>query len=89
MVKIDGERLISEKQNNKVSAEGARLPKAAMIFTNLQSQSWTRLVLLDSSAGLAKSQEIPPNSINGDFYKNNLTQSTRLTCRLLLNEVLF
>ena len=31
-----------------------------------------RFVLLDSLAGLAKGQEIPPNSINVDFYKTNL-----------------
>ena len=32
MVTIDKERLISEKQNNKVSAEGARLPKEAILL---------------------------------------------------------
>ena len=32
MVTIDRERLISEKQNNKASAEGARLPKGAMLL---------------------------------------------------------
>ena len=30
MVTIDRERLITEKRNNKASAEGARLPKGAM-----------------------------------------------------------
>ena len=76
MVTIDREleRLISEKQNNKASAEGARLPKEAMLLRdifNLPSHLWTRFVLLDSSAGLAKGQEVPPNSINVDFYKTN------------------
>ena len=55
MVTIDRERLISEKQNNKTSAEGARLPKKATIKRYLQSHPWMRFVLLDSSAGLAKS----------------------------------
>ena len=56
MVTIDRECLISEKQNNIASAEGARLQKEAMLLSNLH---WTRFVLLDSSAGLAKGQEIP------------------------------
>ena len=75
MVAIDRERLISEKQNNKASAEGARLPKEAMllrdIFKFTQSHPWTRFVLLDSSAELAKGKEIFPNSISVDFYKTN------------------
>ena len=63
MVIIDRERLISEKQNNKVSPTGARLPKGAMLLRDifkLQSHPWTRFVLLDSSAGLAKGREVPP-----------------------------
>ena len=32
MVTIDRERLVSEKQNNKAIAEGARLPKEAMLL---------------------------------------------------------
>ena len=62
MVTIDRERLVSEKQNNKASAEGARLPKEAMLLKDIfkfTKPSWTRFVLLDSSAGLAKGQEIP------------------------------
>ena len=35
MVTIDRERLISEKQNNKARAEGARLPKEAMLLRNI------------------------------------------------------
>ena len=35
MVTIDGERLISGKQNNKASAEGARLPKGAMLLRDI------------------------------------------------------
>ena len=75
VVTIDRERLISEKQNNRASAESERLPKGVMllrdIFSNLQSHSWTRFVLLDSLAGLVKGKEIPPNSINVDFYKTS------------------
>ena len=32
---IDRERLISEKQNNKASAEGASLPKEAMLLRDI------------------------------------------------------
>ena len=35
MVTIDRERLISEKQNNKASAAGARLPKEAMLLRDI------------------------------------------------------
>ena len=35
MVKIDREYLISKKQNNIVSAEGARLPKKAMLLRDI------------------------------------------------------
>ena len=35
MVKIDRERLISEKQNNKASAEDARLPERVMLLRDI------------------------------------------------------
>ena len=35
MVTIDRERFISEKQNNKASAEGARSPKEAMLLRDI------------------------------------------------------
>ena len=35
MVSIDRERLTSEKQNNKGSAEGARLSKEAMLLRDI------------------------------------------------------
>ena len=35
MVTIDRERLISEKQNNKASAQGARLLKKAMLLRDI------------------------------------------------------
>ena len=35
MVTIDRERLISEKQNNKASPIGARLPKEAMLLRDI------------------------------------------------------
>ena len=35
MVTTDREHLISEKQNNKASAEGARLPKEAMLLKDI------------------------------------------------------
>ena len=79
MVTIDREleRLISEKQNNKASAEGARLPKEAMLLRdifNLPSHPWTRFVLLDSSAGLAKGQEFPLIALTLTFIKQTSTK---------------
>ena len=75
---IDRERLISEKQNNKASPTGARLPKEAMllrdIYLNLQSHPWTRFVLLDSSAGLAKGQEVPPKASTSTIIKQTNTK---------------
>ena len=35
MVTIDRERLISEKQNNKASPTGARLPKGAILLRDI------------------------------------------------------
>ena len=35
MATIDRERLVSEKQNNKTSAEGARLPKGTMLLRDI------------------------------------------------------
>ena len=35
MVTIDRERLICEKQNNKASAEGERLPKEAILLRDI------------------------------------------------------
>ena len=35
MVTIDRERLISEKQNNKASPTGARLPEEAMLLRDI------------------------------------------------------
>ena len=92
MVAIDRERLISEKQNNKASVEGARLPKEAMLLRDISKfikpfPNAFRPFRLISRA--CQGPRGPPNSINVGFYKNELTQSTRLTCRLLLNEVRF
>ena len=43
VVTIDKERLISEKQNNKASAEGGRLPKGAMLLRELEKMSSSHL----------------------------------------------
>ena len=86
MVAIDRERLISEKRNNKASAEGTRLPKEAMLsrdifkFTKPSLDAFRPLGLINRAFQEPRNL---PNSINVDF-KKNLTQSTRLTCRLLL-----
>ena len=77
VVTIDRERLISEKQNNKASAEGARFPKEAMLlrdifkFTKPSLDAFRPFV---AGAGLAKGLpkvKRSPNSINVDFYKTN------------------
>ena len=92
MVTIDRERLISEKQNNKASAEGARSPKEAMLLRDIFNFLKPFLDAFRSFGLISmacQGPRVPPNSINVDFYKNKLTQSTRLICRLLLNEVRF
>ena len=70
MVTIGKERLISEKRNNKMSVEGARLLKEAMLlrdiykFTKSSVDAFRSFVLISRGA---KDQEIPPSSINLDF----------------------
>ena len=79
MVRIDRERLISEKQNNKASTKGARLPKGAMLlrdFFKYTKPSLDAFRPLDSSAGLAKGQEIPPIALRLTFIK----QTNTLVC---------
>ena len=72
--KIDRERHISEKQNNKASAEGARLPKGAMLlrdifkFTELSLDAFRPFGLISRAC---QGPRDPPNSINVDFYKTN------------------
>ena len=68
MVTIDRERLISEKQNNKASPEGAKLPLEAMLLRDIFKFT-KRFVLLDSSEGLAKGQEVPPIALTLTFTK--------------------
>ena len=43
---IDRERLISEKQNNKASAEGASLPKEAMLLRDIYKAIPERLLYI-------------------------------------------
>ena len=85
----DREHLISEKQNNKASAEGVRLPKESMLlrdikFTKLSLDAFHPFGLISRAC---QGPRDPPNNINIDFDK--LTQRTRLMCLLLLNEVHF
>ena len=91
MVAIDRERLTSEKRNNKASAEGARLPKGAMLlrdifkFTKPSLDAFRPFVLISRAfQGLRD----PPIALTLTF-KNNRKQSTRLMCCLLLNQVRF
>ena len=92
MVPIDKERLISEKQNNKASREGARLPREATIlrdifkFTKPSLNAFRPFGFISMAC---QGPRGPPNSINVDFYTKKLTQSTKLTFCLLLNEVRF
>ena len=69
MVTIDRERLISEKQNKKARAAGARLPKEAMLLRDIFKFTKMRFDLLDSSTGLAKSQEILSTALALTFIK--------------------
>ena len=74
MVTIDRERLLSEKQNNKASPEGARLPKEAMLlrdifkFTKPSMDAFRPIGLISRAC---QGPRGPPNSINVDFYKTN------------------
>ena len=74
MVTIDRERLISEKRNNKASAEGARLPKEAMLlrdifkFTKPSLDAFRPFELFGRTC---QGPRDPPNSINVDYYKTN------------------
>ena len=91
MVTIDRERLISEKQNNKASPTGARLPKEAMQLRDIFKSTKPSLDAFCPFGLISRACQGPrgpPNSINVDYY-NRLTQNTRLTCRLLLSEVRF
>ena len=77
MVTIDRERLKSKKQNNKASAKGARLPKEAMLLRDIfifTKSSLDTFRPLDSSAGLAKGQEIPPIAFTFTFIKQTNTK---------------
>ena len=91
MVTIDRERLISEKQNNKASAEGARHPKEAMLlrdickFTKPSLDAFRPFGLISRAC---QGPRNPPIALTLTF-KSNLTQSTRHKCRLLLNQVRF
>ena len=91
MVTIDRERLISEKRNKKASAEGARLPKEAMLLRDIYKFTKPYLDAFRPFGLISRACQGPrdhPIALTMTF-KNNLTQSTRLTCRLLLNQVRF
>ena len=74
VVTSDREHLISEKQNNKASAEGARLQKEAMLlkdlfkFTNPSLDAFRFFGLISRAC---QGPRDSPNSINVDFYKAN------------------
>ena len=70
MVTIDRERLVSEKQNNKASAEGARLPKEAMLLRDINKFTMPSLDAFRPFGLISRACHGPrghPNSINVDF----------------------
>ena len=74
MLTIDSERLISEKQNYKASAEGARLPKEAMLLRDIFKFTEPSLDAFRPFGPISRACQgprDPPNSINVDFYKTN------------------
>ena len=91
MVTIDRERLIGEKRNNKTSAEGARLPKEAMLLRDIYKFTKPSLEAFRPFGLICRACQEPrdPPIILTLTIKNNLTQSTKLSCRLLLNQVRF
>ena len=77
MVTIDRGRLISEKQNNKASAEGARLPKGAMLLRDIikfTKPSLDAFRPFGPSAGLAKGQEVPPIALTLTFIRKQINK---------------
>ena len=80
MVTIDRERLISEKQNNKASAEGARLLKGAMLlrdifkFTKLSLDAFRPFGLISRAC---QEPRDPPMALTLTFIKQtNTTHKT-------------
>ena len=74
MVTIDRERLISEKQNNKASAEGARLPKGAMLLSDIFKFTKPSLDTFRPFGLISRACQglrYHPNSIYVDFYETN------------------
>ena len=73
---IDRERLISEKQNNKASAESARFPKGAMLlrdiikFTKPFLDAFHAFGLISR---ISKGQEVPPIALTLTFIKQTNT----------------
>ena len=85
------EHLISEKRNNKASAEGARLPKEAMLLRDIYKFTKPSLDVFRPFGLISRACQGPkdhPIALMLTF-KNNLTHRTRLKCRLLLNQVRF
>ena len=74
VVTIDRERLIGEKQNNKASPTGVRLPKEAMLlrdifkFINPSLDAFRPFGLIIRACQGPRS---PPNSIKVDYYKTD------------------
>ena len=74
MVAIDRERLTSKKQNNKASAEGARVPKEAMLSRNIYKFTKPSTDAFRPFGLISRACQGPrdtPNSVNVDFYKIN------------------
>ena len=74
MVTIDRERLISEKQDNIASAEGARLPKEAMLLRDIIKFTKPSLDAFRPFGLISRACQGPTgtsNSIDVDFYKTN------------------
>ena len=80
---IDRERLISEKQNNKASE--AMLRRDIYKFIKPSLDAFRPFGLITRACQGSKD---PPTTLTLTI-KSNLTQSKRLTCRLLLNQFRF
>ena len=77
MVTIVRERLISEKQNNKASPEGARLPKEAMLLRDIFKFTKPSLDAFHTFGLISRACQGPrdhPNSNNVDFKKKTNTK---------------
>ena len=92
MVTIDRERLISEKQNNKASPTGARLPREVMLLRDIFKFTKPSLDAFRPFGLTSRACQRPkglPNSINVDYYIVCSDKKTYFFCCSVQKEARF